>query len=95
MLKLHIFIFTELFHTERSHVRNLRVIEHIFLQRIVASKTLKQDEINLVFSNVSDVLDIHRDFNNLMKNKRKELPLVGEVGDILMHMVSCIENITI
>lgn len=80
--------FAEFFDTERSHVRNLIVLENIFLQKIQTAKILKQEEVNLVFANVNEVLDIHSQFNKVMKNKRKEAPVVKEVGDIILNMVS-------
>lgn len=49
---------------------------------------LKSEELNLVFPNLNEILDIHNKFNSAMKSKRKEEPIVGEVGDILIYMVS-------
>lgn len=84
--------FAELFHTERSHVRNLKVLELIFWKRLSNAKILKQEESNLIFSNLSELLDIHITFNASMKQKRKESPVVRNVGDLFLDMVGYLES---
>lgn len=78
---------SELFHTERSHVRNLRVLDYIFRKPLQSHKVLKQDDVNLVFPSLGDLLEVHTHFNNAMKSKRKEGPIVGDIGDLLVNMV--------
>lgn len=79
--------FSELFHTERSHVRNLKVLDIVFMKPLASKQCLKPEELSLVFPNLNELLDIHVKFNNSMKNKRKENPIVKDVGDILVNMV--------
>ncbi|XP_025837037.1 rho guanine nucleotide exchange factor 12-like [Agrilus planipennis] len=79
-------VINEIFHTERSHVRNLRVLEHVFCKPLHSSKILKQEDLNLIFANLSELLDLHVQFNAAMKNKRKEESIVGECGDLLLNM---------
>lgn len=79
-------VFSELFHTERSHVRNLRVLEYIFRKPLQIHKILKHDDVNLVFPSLGDLLEVHTHFNNAMKSKRKEGPIIGDIGDLLVNM---------
>ncbi|XP_066992612.2 rho guanine nucleotide exchange factor 12 isoform X3 [Anabrus simplex] len=79
-------VINELFHTERSHVRNLKVLDQVFYRPMVDSQVLPPDHIQLLFSNLDEMLDIHSQFNNGMKNKRRESPLVGDVADLLLSM---------
>jgi hypothetical protein len=79
---------TELFHTERSHVRNLKVIDRVFYRPMLETQILPPDHIQLLFSNLDEMLDIHSQFNSVMKVKRRDSPLVGDIADILLSMVS-------
>lgn len=85
------FRFAELFHTERSHVRNLKVLNLIFWKRLSTHKLLKNDEMSLIFSNLNELLQIHITFNTNMKQKRKEEAIVRNVGDLLLRMVSSLQ----
>lgn len=49
---------------------------------------LPADQLHLLFQNLEEMLDIHGRFNNAMKAKKKEDPLVGDISDILLAMVS-------
>uniref|UniRef100_A0A1Y1KTQ6 Rho guanine nucleotide exchange factor 12 n=3 Tax=Photinus pyralis TaxID=7054 RepID=A0A1Y1KTQ6_PHOPY len=79
-------VINELFHTERSHVRNLWVLENLFKKPLQLSKLLKNEEINLIFPNLGDLLEIHSQLNTTMKNKRKENPVIKDIGDMLLNM---------
>jgi len=76
----------ELFHTERSHVRNLKVLERVFYRPLLDHGF--SDLVNLLFPNLPEMLDIHGRFNALMKARKREQPAVESVGDILVAMVS-------
>ncbi|XP_025601965.2 rho guanine nucleotide exchange factor 11 isoform X3 [Athalia rosae] len=79
-------VINELFHTERSHVRALRVLSQVFHKPMLESQVLPPDQILLLFSNLDEMLEIHSGFNQLMKSKKKENPCVGDVGDLLLGM---------
>lgn len=80
------FLFVELFHTERSHVRNLKVLERIFYRPLLDNGF--SDLVNLLFPNLPEMLEIHGRFNALMKARKRDQPVVETVGDILVAMVS-------
>nr|CAH7747399.1 unnamed protein product [Callosobruchus chinensis] len=77
-------VINELFHTENSHVRNLNVLYKIFYRKILESQTLKPDELNLLFPNIKEMFDVHREINKEMWRRRKEDPIVKELGDTLL-----------
>lgn len=79
-------VINELFHTERSHVRALRVLSHVFHKPLLESQVLPLDQIQLLFSNLDEMVTIHSRFNQAMKRKKKENPCVGDVGDLLLDM---------
>ncbi|XP_049802572.1 rho guanine nucleotide exchange factor 12-like isoform X3 [Schistocerca nitens] len=79
-------VINELFHTERSHVRNLKVLNQVFFRPMLENQILPPDQIQLLFSNLEEVLEIHSQFNNGMKRKRSESPVVGELADLLLSM---------
>ncbi|XP_071449532.1 rho guanine nucleotide exchange factor 11 isoform X2 [Hetaerina americana] len=87
-------VINELFHTERSHVRNLKVLDRVFFRPILEQGILLPDQIHLLFSNLDEMLDIHSQFNSSMKAKRREAPVVERVGEILLSMLDgvCGEN---
>ncbi|XP_025073904.1 uncharacterized protein LOC105426685 [Pogonomyrmex barbatus] len=79
-------VINELFHTERSHVRALKVLSHVFHKPLLESQVLPLDQIQLLFSNLDEMLMIHSRFNQAMKRKKKENPCVSDVGDLLLEM---------
>lgn len=67
-------------------MRNLRVLCDIFHKALQDSHVLKADEINLIFPNIREMYDVHTKFNKEMKRRRREDPLVGNLGDMLVNM---------
>lgn len=83
---LFLLLTTELFHTERSHVRALKVLSHVFHKPLLESQVLPLDQIQLLFSNLDEMVAIHSRFNQAMKRKKKENPCVGDIGELLLEM---------
>ncbi|XP_071958570.1 uncharacterized protein [Antedon mediterranea] len=78
-------IINELFHTERTHVRGLKVLDRVFFRPMQHVHGLDQ-EIKFIFPNLIDLIEVHTSLNNAMK-KRKEASsnnVIEEVGDILL-----------
>jgi len=48
---------TELFYTERAHVRNLKVMQKLFYQPMCHDQPI--DFVNLLFPNIDDMVEIH------------------------------------
>lgn len=87
--------FSELFLTEASHVRMLKVLYKLFYKRLQSSQMLKPDEINLLFPNIKELLDIHTEINKEMRRIRKEDPLVRQIGDMLLDTFTGKFNISV
>lgn len=45
--------------TEASHLRVLRVLDHIFYQRMRKDNLLSTEELSLVFPNLPELIEIH------------------------------------
>nr|DBA14062.1 TPA: hypothetical protein GDO54_005079 [Pyxicephalus adspersus] len=74
----------ELFMTEASHLRVLRVLDHIFYQRMRKDNMLSTDELALVFPNLPELVEIHNSLAEVMKRVREEGPVVKEIGDLML-----------
>ncbi|GMT06339.1 hypothetical protein PENTCL1PPCAC_28513, partial [Pristionchus entomophagus] len=79
-------VINELFHTERTHVRNLKILYSIFYQPMILKNTVSQDLLWLFFANIEELLGIHKEMNRKMRDQveewRKESSLNGLYGDI-------------
>ena len=49
-------LFSELFHTERTHVRNLKVLVHLFNRPMINLNILQPNDINLLFGEWSTAI---------------------------------------
>ncbi|KAF2364275.1 Dbl (DH) domain [Trinorchestia longiramus] len=76
----------ELFHTEQTHVRMLKVMYSLFYNPLMSSGLLTDEQLTLLFPNLNTMLEIHSSFNKAMKKRRREQPLVQTIGDILTGM---------
>jgi hypothetical protein len=70
-------VINELIHTEQKHVRNLKIMKHHFYIPIKVEYLLSEDERNLLFPNLDEILDLHSLFNNRLKKLRRENPIVS------------------
>ncbi|XP_039996537.1 rho guanine nucleotide exchange factor 11 isoform X2 [Xiphias gladius] len=71
----------ELFTTEVSHLRTLRVLDKVFFQKM--RSVLNSDELACIFPNLPQVYDLHASLCEAMK-KRKETPIVQDIGDVML-----------
>lgn len=74
----------ELFVTEVSHSRILRVLDLIFYQRMKKENLLSQDELLLLFPNLPVLIEIHNSLAESMKKLREEGPIIQEIGDLML-----------
>lgn len=49
----------ELFHTERNHVRDLKVMNYLFYEPMSKQSWLSDEIVKLLFPNIKDMLNIH------------------------------------
>ncbi|XP_030306178.1 LOW QUALITY PROTEIN: rho guanine nucleotide exchange factor 11 [Calypte anna] len=77
-------VINELFATEGSHLRILRVLDLLFYQRMRKENLLSREELALLFPNLSDLIDIHNSLSESMKKLREEGPIIKEIGDLML-----------
>lgn len=80
-------VINELFHTEKTHVRNLKILDRLFYRPMQQEQLLPPDLLQLLFPNLEEMLEIHGGFNNKMKAKRREEPIIGDVGEMMLNML--------
>ena len=52
-------LFTELFHTEKAHVRVVKVLQRIFYQPMRDETWISADLVNLLFPNIDELVELH------------------------------------
>ncbi|NWI56134.1 ARHGB factor, partial [Calyptomena viridis] len=77
-------VINELFATEGSHLRILRVLDLLFYQRLRKENLLSREELGLLFPNLPDLIDIHNSLSESMKKLREEGPIIKEIGDLML-----------
>ncbi|XP_055346596.1 rho guanine nucleotide exchange factor 11-like [Paramacrobiotus metropolitanus] len=77
-------VIAELFHTEQTHVRNLKVLGKFFYQPLLRAQLLSADLITQVFANLEEMVQLHGELNRHMRIAKKVSPIVEKVGDILL-----------
>ncbi|XP_042256545.1 rho guanine nucleotide exchange factor 11 isoform X3 [Thunnus maccoyii] len=71
----------ELFTTEASHLRTLRVLDQVFFQKM--RSVLNSEELACIFPNLPQVYELHASLCEAMK-KRRESPIVQNIGDVML-----------
>ncbi|XP_039246523.1 rho guanine nucleotide exchange factor 11 [Pipra filicauda] len=77
-------VINELFATEGSHLRILRVLDLLFYQRMRKENLLSREELGLLFPNLPDLIEIHNSLSESMKKLREEGPIIKEIGDLML-----------
>ncbi|NXS85401.1 ARHGB factor, partial [Erpornis zantholeuca] len=77
-------VINELFGTEGSHLRILRVLDLLFYQRLRRENLLSREELGLLFPNLPDLIDVHNSLWESMKKLREEGPIIREIGDLML-----------
>ncbi|CAJ0583829.1 unnamed protein product, partial [Mesorhabditis spiculigera] len=85
-------VINELFNTERTHVRNLKIMYNLFYLPIVQGNLLAPDVVSLLFSNLEEVLQLHKELNDDMKaavehwtQEPNSVGFYGDVGELLLR----------
>merc|ERR1719150_32671 len=79
-------VINELFHTEKSHVRNLKVLDCVFRRPLLDSGRMSREFVDRLFPNLDEVLSVHQKFNCAMKAQVKKGFPIGDICDILTEM---------
>ena len=59
-------VINELIHTEQKHVHNLKIMKHHFYLPIRVNMYLTKEELNVMFPNLDQVLELHCKFTNII-----------------------------
>ncbi|XP_025425512.1 rho guanine nucleotide exchange factor 11-like isoform X3 [Sipha flava] len=78
-------VINELYHTERSHIRGLKGLEHVFHRPMKELQILPQDQLQLLFANLEQMFELHSQFCNAMKAVRKDNQVVQNIGHVLLN----------
>lgn len=79
-------VIAELFHTEQTHVRNLKVLAKVFYGPMLRDQNLSSDPalIHHVFPNLEEMIMLHGELNKQMRSLKKTSPVIGNIGDLLL-----------
>ncbi|XP_076328581.1 uncharacterized protein LOC143234822 isoform X3 [Tachypleus tridentatus] len=79
-------VISELFRTEQTHVRNLKVLDRLFFRPLKQEQLIPSDLLQLLFPNLEEMLEIHGGFNKMMKTRHQEEPIIGDIGGMMLQM---------
>ncbi|XP_054567540.1 rho guanine nucleotide exchange factor 11 isoform X3 [Eptesicus fuscus] len=77
-------VINELFVTEASHLRTLRVLDLIFYQRMKKENLMPREELARLFPNLPELIEIHNSWCEAMKRLREEGPIIKEISDLML-----------
>ena len=77
-------VLMELFHTERTHVRTLKVVYRVFYLPIVQRHLLPAEVILRIFANLEEMISIHSVMNKQMRILTNARGLIGDVGELFL-----------
>uniref|UniRef100_A0A665VB94 Rho guanine nucleotide exchange factor 12 n=1 Tax=Echeneis naucrates TaxID=173247 RepID=A0A665VB94_ECHNA len=83
-------VINELFYTERAHVRMLKVLDHVFYQKLSKEAILPLADIKNIFTNLEEILQLHVSILEQMAaiRKRNESSVIDQIGDDLLSWFS-------
>ena len=79
-------VINELFHTERSHVRNMKVLDKLFRRPLMESGLMPREVVERLFPNIDDVISVHSSYNNAMRNLMEGGFPIADIGETLSDM---------
>ncbi|XP_047130651.1 rho guanine nucleotide exchange factor 11 isoform X1 [Hydra vulgaris] len=74
----------ELIHTEKTHVRNLKVLFKVFYKPLMKNNILNESQVKDIFPNLEELLDIHVSLLKAMKERSKN-EVIEVIGDIMLE----------
>ncbi|XP_061734243.1 rho guanine nucleotide exchange factor 12 isoform X2 [Nerophis ophidion] len=83
-------VINELYYTERAHVRMLRVLDHVFYQKLSKEAILPPADLKNIFTNLEEILQLHVSIREKMAavRKRNESSVIDQIGDDLLSWFS-------
>ncbi|XP_016379484.1 rho guanine nucleotide exchange factor 12-like [Sinocyclocheilus rhinocerous] len=83
-------VINELFYTERTHVRMLKVLDSVFYQKLTRDNILPPADIKNIFTNLEEIIQLHMRIADQMTaiRKKNESSVVDHIGDELLSWFS-------
>uniref|UniRef100_A0A673KN67 Rho guanine nucleotide exchange factor 12-like n=1 Tax=Sinocyclocheilus rhinocerous TaxID=307959 RepID=A0A673KN67_9TELE len=83
-------VINELFYTERTHVRMLKVLDSVFYQKLTRDNILPPADIKNIFTNLEEIIQLHSMIADQMTaiRKKNESSVVDHIGDELLSWFS-------
>ncbi|KRZ18020.1 Rho guanine nucleotide exchange factor 12, partial [Trichinella zimbabwensis] len=75
----------ELFHTEQTHVRNLKILYRLFYKQMLNFNVISFEFASLLFSNLEDVVNLHVEMNEAMKNMMQNNKRIGDISVMMLQ----------
>ncbi|KAK2165386.1 hypothetical protein LSH36_51g06003 [Paralvinella palmiformis] len=76
-------VINELFYTERTHVRDLKIMQRLFCNPMM-NLFSDPELVTTLFPGLDDLIEVHRKLNNKFKNAKKESPVVPKVAELML-----------
>ncbi|KAM9063292.1 phosphatidylinositol 3,4,5-trisphosphate-dependent Rac exchanger 1 protein [Sarcophilus harrisii] len=90
-LRLRLCVLNEILGTERDYVGTLRFLQSAFLHRIrqnvadSADKCITEENVKILFSNIEDILEVHKEFLNALEfSLQPEPQSQHELGNVFL-----------
>ncbi|XP_059176336.1 rho guanine nucleotide exchange factor 12-like isoform X3 [Physella acuta] len=77
-------VINELFYTERTHLRNLKIIDLLFNRPMLQEQGVIADLARALFPTMNELISLHETVTKDMKERVKINPVVKDVGDLLL-----------
>ena len=68
-------------------MRNLKVLQGLFYRPLLDANIMSKELLEQLFPNLEEVLALHNQYNQKMKERAKAGFPVGNIGDMLCEMV--------
>lgn len=76
----------ELMHTEKTHVRNLRVMNKLFYRPLLKNKKILEEKyIKLIFPNIEDLLTLHETLLYSLNKRASQDVVIDNVADVMIE----------
>uniref|UniRef100_A0A8C2KXR4 Rho guanine nucleotide exchange factor (GEF) 12a n=1 Tax=Cyprinus carpio TaxID=7962 RepID=A0A8C2KXR4_CYPCA len=79
-------VINELFYTERTHVRMLKVLDSVFYQKLTRENILPPVDIKNIFTNLEEIIQLHNQMTAI--RKKNESSVIDHIGDELLAWFS-------
>ncbi|KAJ3299651.1 cytochrome c oxidase subunit 1 [Borealophlyctis nickersoniae] len=89
-------IIFELIVTEREYIRDLNIIINLFLKKMREKEIVPAKGINIIFSNIEQILPVNQELLNRLEQRRREtFGILPAIGDIFFSVAQFLKMYTL